>query len=586
MSNIFHKFETYMDNFQIKKKLFILYIFCVLVPLFLTDGFIIYVVNHSEKIEREHRMENIANAVQYSFTNSIHNADSIANSVYMNQYINEFLNTEYESPLEYVTAYQQYRKNILFDTGIGMDNIRIVMYTDNDTIIKGGGCGNIAEIEESDWYKEMENSKTGKGIFFQYDTSREPIVEAKRKIFFAQKMNYYNDYEYRKKMAIIILDYSSLAQNLVKMNYDMPVYICSENRILLSNVDNSLKKDFEEFKELQSVGYTQEMSLYGTVFTIYIMQPEISIMTKMKDNVPILILLIFTNLVLPFVLVWAINRSFTMRISELSDVFQRIDDEKLIEIQNVRGKDEIGSLMHNYNRMVQRINSLIQKVYIGKMKEQEMMVARQNAELLALHSQINPHFLFNALESIRMHSVLKKEMETADMVEKLALLQRQYLEWGEDFVEIDKEIKSVKDYLELQKYRFGERLSYNIEIEECGQYRIPKMTIVTFVENACVHGIESKTSPGWIFVRIYREEEYLCLEIEDTGNGMEESFMRELLEKMRNANMEMLKDKGRVGIINACLRLKMMTQNEVSFELDGEKCIGTMVGIKIPFRYL
>lgn len=587
MNRIIDKIETYMDNFKIKKKLFILYIFCVLVPLVLTDGFIFSVVFQREKAERLHRMESVANAVEYSFTNSIHNADSIANGVNMNQYINEFLNEEYESPLEYVTAYQQYRKNILFDTGIGMDNIRITMYSDNDTIVRGGGCGNIAEIENSDWYKEIENSDLGKGIVFLYDTSRVPIVEAKRSIFFAQKMNYYGDYEDRRKMALIRLDYNTLGRNLVKMNYEMPVYICSGNRILLSNVDNSLKKNFEEFTEFESVGYAQNMSLYGTDFTIYVLWAEINTMAEIKDSVPLIILLVFINLILPFVLVWAINRSFTMRIRELSDVFQRVDDEKLVEIQNVRGKDEIGSLMKNYNRMVQRINALIRTVYIGKMKEQEMMVARQNAELLALHSQINPHFLFNALESIRMHSILKKEMETADMVERLALLQRRYLEWGEDYVEIDQEIKSVRDYLELQKYRFGERLSYSIEIEEeCGQYKIPKMSIVTFVENACVHGIESKTSPGWIFVRVYKGTEDLCLEIEDTGIGMEEVFREELLEKMRGASMDMLKEKGRVGIINACLRLKMMTQNEVSFELDGEKSVGTIVGIRIPLKYL
>ena len=119
MNRIIDKIETYMDNFKIKKKLFILYIFCVLVPLVLTDGFIFSVVFQREKAERLHRMESVANAVEYSFANSIHNADSIANGVNMNQYINEFLNEEYESPLEYVTAYQQYRKNILFDTGTG-----------------------------------------------------------------------------------------------------------------------------------------------------------------------------------------------------------------------------------------------------------------------------------------------------------------------------------------------------------------------------------------------------------------------------------------------------------------------------------
>ena len=79
-------------------------------------------------------------------------------------------------------------------------------------------------------------------------------------------------------------------------------------------------------------------------------------------------------------------------------------------ISYVRGKDEIGSLMSNYNRMVARTNELIQIVYKNKIKEQEMLVERQNAELLALHSQINPHFLFNALESIRMTQPVEKRI--------------------------------------------------------------------------------------------------------------------------------------------------------------------------------
>ena len=160
------------------------------------------------------------------------------------------------------------------------------------------------------------------------------------------------------------------------------------------------------------------------------------------------------------------------------------------------GKDEISSMIRNYNRMVERTNGLIETVYKNKIREQEILVGRKNAELLALHSQINPHFLFNVLESIRMHSILKKENETADMVSKLAVMQRQYVEWGNDSVSIFQEIEFVKAYLALQKYRFGERLNYDIEVDrECENFKIPKITIVTFVENACVHGIESKSSP-------------------------------------------------------------------------------------------
>ena len=222
-----------------------------------------------------------------------------------------------------------------------------------------------------------------------------------------------------------------------------------------------------------------------------------------------------------------------------------------------------------------------------EIKNLKMFSELQRSHLDFLQSRVNPHFLFNALESIRMHSILKNENETADMVEKLAVMQRQYVEWGEDSVTIEQEVEFVKAYLALQKYRFGERLSYQIEIdEECRKRKVPKLTLVTFVENACVHGIESKASPGWIFVRVYEQNELICMEIEDTGNGMEEGKRQELLENMRNADIEMLKKKGRVGIVNACLRLKMVSENKVKIDLDGEEGVGTLITIWMPLEYM
>src|SRR5699024_4547751 len=157
------------------------------------------------------------------------------------------------------------------------------------------------------------------------------------------------------------------------------------------------------------------------------------------------------------------------------------EDENLVEIENVSAKDEIGDLMRNYNRMASRITTLVNIVYKNRILEQEMTVARQKAELLALRSQINPHFLFNALESIRMHSVIRKEKITAEMVEKLAVMQRQYVDWGEDLIEVGKEMEIVKNYMDLQQYRFGKRLSYRLDVEtECQHQKIPKLTIVTF----------------------------------------------------------------------------------------------------------
>ena len=184
-----------------------------------------------------------------------------------------------------------------------------------------------------------------------------------------------------------------------------------------------------------------------------------------------------------------------------------------------------------------------------------------------------------------MHSILKQEYETADMVEKLAVMERQNVDWGNDKVEIKKEMEFVEAYLGLQKYRFGDRLSYQLDMEEeCAKLRIPKLTIVTFVENACVHGIENKVAPGWIFVRIYREEESLCIEIEDTGEGMGEEMLSCIRQKMQDVSIDEMQKNGRVGILNACLRLKMMVDENAEFLIESEKGAGTMIQIRLSYN--
>lgn len=583
MKRLLNYMETHMDNYKIKKKFYIFYISCVLLPLIVTDSVIAYIAIKGEQESRQHDMENIANAVQYSVSSSIESAAELAKTIYMRKHIDDFLSTAYADSLEYVSSYQEFKRNT---TIMSRSDMQITFYADNPTIVNGGGFEQLLAERDSEWYKYLQLSGLDKVVYFSYEGGRAAGTEVKRKIMFLQKLNYFDSGDCEKILKIEI-DYSNMIRNLTKMNYDTPVYICEGERVILSNKYTSVAKEFESFTNKEAAGFSQKMSLYGTDLTIYVQKTEKRFYTGILNNLPLLLLLLIVNIVLPVLLVSMFNRSFTGRLQKLSEIFNKVEEEHLVEIEDIRGKDEIGSLMRNYNKMAVRINSLIQIVYKNRIIEQEMMVARQNAELLALHSQINPHFLFNALESIRMHSLLKKEYETADMVEKLAIMQRQYVEWKDDLVTVAKEMEFVSAYLALQKYRFGDRLSFRLELaEDCRELKIPKLTVVTFVENACVHGIESKTSTSWIFVRIYKEEERLCMEVEDTGSGIARREAEELLEKMRSANIEMLKGKGRVGIVNACLRLKMISDNKTDFDLESEEGMGTMVQIRIPLTYV
>lgn len=580
------KLERWMNNYKLNKKLLFLYVVCVLLPLIVTDSVVIYIALHTEEVKQQHMMENDVNAVQFSFSNSIESAASVVKAVDTNEYIDNFLNEKYESSLSYFVACNK-AKNLLFNNNIGGDSSRMTIYADNETITNGGKFSRLSSIKDEEWYQYMVQTGCNTCVYTYYDQSRSPVVGAKRKILFLRRMNCYGSG--CEKVVKIELDYSALVRGLVKMNYESPIYICSDGKILYSNdgKSSSTGMDFLPFIYEDQVGYEKEMTVYGKTLQIYALKSKANIVDSMLQNAPLILLLVLINAVFPLTFMVAINRSLTTRIRELGQAFESVDQDRLVSIACVRGKDEIGALMQNYNRMVDRTNELIQTVYKDRLKKQEMDIARQHAELLALHSQINPHFLFNALESIRMHSIIKQEYETADMVSKLAVMTRQNVDWGEELVEIRREMEFVEAYLGLQKYRFGDRLSYQLDVaEDCRELRLPKLTVVTFVENACVHGIERKTTPGWIFVRISRDEEELCIEVEDTGDGMDEQTVKILNEKLQNPSIEQLKDKSRVGMLNASLRIKMLTSGNYRISIESEQGVGTMIQLRLSLEAL
>ena len=150
------RFYQHMNNIKLSRKLTILYVFCVLIPLIVTDSILLYIVLNNEYAKRQHAMENEANAIQYSLTNSIDYAAATAKQIYMNEYIERYLNHNYASALAYVEAYQDFVKTTLFKGGAGMDNTIITMYADNPTIVNGGEFSRMSSIEKTNWYNTFK----------------------------------------------------------------------------------------------------------------------------------------------------------------------------------------------------------------------------------------------------------------------------------------------------------------------------------------------------------------------------------------------------------------------------------------------
>lgn len=589
MKRIREKLDVYLNNLKIKRKIFLLYFYCVMLPLVLTDTVICGMFIHDEKEAREVRLKNMVKSVEYMMNSAADEAAALSENIYFNKYINEFLNKEFSSGLDYYNQYQELLKDSLFDSSLGTSNAIITMYTDNPTVVNGGRFWKMESIKGKAWYEEFLASGQEMQMYFYFEASGTTNLKLPRKASFVRKLDRYKRDPYQKLLKID-LDYTQINQNLIMANYEDRVYVCKDGKIIFSNSRKlNPQQDFEKIIGVnrKKGEYIESFHLFGQDLDIYAIPKKDIFFQGILQHWLTVVLLILFNILIPCVFMQALRRTFTERLEILNRTINYRGQGKLEEIQGIQGTDEIAVLMRNYNSMVQENNDLIETVYKSRLKQQEINIARQKAELLALHGQINPHFLFNVLENIRMRSVLKQEYETAEMIEQLSIMERQYVEWGTDLLPIQEERKFVEAYLKLQKYRFGNRLSYTIEVEEgCEDYKIPKLSLVTFVENACVHGIEDKAEQCWIFVRVSQKQEELYMEIEDTGSGMPEEYLSILKEKMEHASIEMLKQKGSVGMVNACLRLKMYTEEKVKFVLESEEHVGTMVTISIPVQVL
>ena len=584
MRKLWRALADVLNDYSIKKKLLLFYICCVLLPLFLTDGVLLSILYHSEMNEKEHEYENIATAIESELSYTFEETAKIANTIYLNRSVYEFLNNHYQSDLDFYIASLDIEEKTFYEvSGGGSSTTKIVMCSDNDTIINGDHFYSLSDVKDESWYKKLQDSGLDMVLHFYYIGKEDPSAKISRRVSLVRKLDYYQDLK-AEKIVRLDLDYSSLVRKLNNNKYDVPVYICCGDQILYSNVGfSSTITDFSYLTGEEEIGYSKEFTKYGENLRILVMEKESDLFSVIKQHMPLLYLMLTFNIVFPCLLAILFNHSLVSRLAELSEAFDQVEAASLKEIRNVRGRDEIGSLMHNYNRMVRRSRELIKTVYKDRMEKQQMDIARQNAELLALHSQIDPHFLFNVLEGIRMHSVLKGETETAEMIQRVAVLERENVNWKKDMVSIREEINFIETYLELQKHRFGDRLKYELDMEEeCLDYYIPKMTLVTFVENACVHGVEKKAATTWIYVRVYKKGDLVYLEIEDTGAGIEEEEVKVLLERMQTGDIETLRQSAHIGVANACLRLRMITKESVEFELESEPGIGTLILIKIP----
>ena len=580
----FVKARNFFSRLKLNKKFLLMYIFGVILPLIITDAVLFRSVYDAELSNQRNYRKNAIDAYSNHIQSVLQYDANVATAIDLNKDLNSFIDTEYDIPYGYFNSYVYTVSTSFFATLSDIKQDRIVIYSDDESMMSGHYFHNIKEAYNEKWYEQFVKTDANEAAYAYYDSDPIVLTTDRDRFIYVRKMD--NAKSALKLTRIITIEHkmTRIYDELKEIPVNCQMYLCCGDYIIYpSGVSEDEFRQVVARSAYSPYVTVEDVHMYDNTFTIYAVTEDLTILKVIREHILLTILMILFTLILPILLLKLLERSITDRITILGKAFGEGGSEYFQPIKEINGSDEISELMHNYNRIVEINNDLTNTIYKDKLREQESDLARKNAELLALQSQINPHFLFNALESIRMHSILKGENETAEMVQRLAVMERQNVEWHEDSVTIAEEEGFIEAYLQLQSYRFGDRISFDIDIDDdCKNILIPKLTMVTFVENACIHGIESKATQGWIFVRVYKEDGDLVIEVEDTGDGMDEKEVVQLKNKMNNVTIDAVKKAKHVGILNACLRIKMMFKNQAKFTIESEKGIGMSVIITIP----
>ena len=239
--------------------------------------------------------------------------------------------------------------------------------------------------------------------------------------------------------------------------------------------------------------------------------------------------------------------------------------------------DEIGKLNRIFNKAIKEINELMQKVTQSEILNKEM-------EFKTLQSQMNPHFLYNTLDTINWLAFKEKQTEICNLVAAISSLIRASISNKKSIITIEQELDYVKNYIYIQHIRYKDRFDIIYDIDESLlKQAVPKLIIQPIVENAIIHGIENSKNKNLLYISVKRENECIIIIVKDTGIGMTDEKVSELLKEPLNTEGDEQKAHTNLGLYAVHKRIQLMYGDLYGLTVQSQAGEGTTVTLHIPF---
>jgi methyl-accepting chemotaxis protein len=392
-------------------------------------------------------------------------------------------------------------------------------------------------------------------------------------------------------------------EGLIESKLDVDTLRNPENNFTLSNYINlidSLQETTDRFllyysekdTEASTEEFTEAMNIsnYISEMTLTLLDTELkthdkfyrSIIERSGEVIKLgMWLLLLITFVLIFITYW-FSLGITRPVLKLTQAANELSNGKFdVEIK-VETNDEIAFLARTFDRMRNNINNLISEIKNKAQLERELQenkILLQESQFRSLQSQINPHFLFNTLNTLSKKAYLEGSEETSDLLVSVAGLLRYNLKQIDRSVTLYEEVAVLKQYMDIQKARFTERLKLYLDVDEdCLFVRIPALTLQPIIENAVIHAIEPREEGGIIWFRVKDGEDMITIEIEDDGKGMDKKKIHQILEEN---TMETEGHSTGIGFSNVVKRLRLFYGYDHVIDIFSDKGNGTKVALYI-----
>jgi len=378
------------------------------------------------------------------------------------------------------------------------------------------------------------------------------------------------------------------------------IYIISNNNEVIGRLKDSADEETEKIilNQVPVAGTTSLLDVNGvehiyqtrsvgdTGWRIASLTPYREYFEELNSSTAIIFILFIVVMLIMLVFSILIASNINSPVQKMLSAMKEIKRGNLKTRCDIELHNELGILSNHFNEMMDEINTLTHKIFGNQQKMYEMELANKDARFMALQSQINPHFLYNALACIQGIALHYEVDDIAKVSQALASIFRYSIKEN-NYVTISAEIENIKNYVLIYQIKSADDIDLHVDIEpEMYPLTVPKLLLQPIVENALIHGLTKKIGGGTLVIKGFKSQNILHFEFIDNGVGIPQEHLYELNKAIEDTLMpsEMEDNKRSIGIINIKQRLKLCYSGNYSFSVERTQDGGTRVIVEIPYE--